>query len=228
VLRTVEQGEVFFFSREDVQRFFFFMRPDRKRVLRRVVVGRKRLPDPIKHEREWACVAEVTDDTIDIRDETRGVRVEPAARPVAEGRYAIVEHDDHTHFVYVLELPDQPGPAQDVFHVRREASYVMAVRDPAAGTPPRTGPRPRQRAAYPPELRVLFRNRRFTFVTDPRLLDYEGAELVLIGAAEDVESELGIALPAEDEALENADIFRRLRLRPDELFLDPVVRGELD
>jgi hypothetical protein len=45
---------------EDVQRFFFVLRPDGKRLFREIIVGRKRLPDPDSHEREWAFVAEVS------------------------------------------------------------------------------------------------------------------------------------------------------------------------
>jgi hypothetical protein len=58
-------------------------------------------------------------------------------------------------------------------------------------------------------------------------LDYEGAEFVLIGAAEDVESELGIVLAPEDLRLGTADIFRRLRIRPGQLPTEPLERGEL-
>jgi hypothetical protein len=244
--RVVEQGDVFFFYRprvdadrvdglDDVQRFFLILRPDRQRRARRIIVGRKRLPEPSLHEREWAFVADVADDPSDVRGQigpkayetaTRGVRVEPEARPVGEGRYAIVEHDGHTHFVYVVELPRHPGPAQEMFGVHPEASYVVAVRNPKAKAPPGAGLRPSQRAAYPPELMEQFGTRRFASVTDPRLLDYEGAELVLIGAADDVESELGIELDAEDEQLDTAEIFRRLHVRPGDLVLEPLVRGE--
>jgi hypothetical protein len=31
------------------------------------------------------------------------------AGPAGEGRYAIVDHDGHTHLVYALELPQEPG-----------------------------------------------------------------------------------------------------------------------
>jgi len=70
------------------------------------------------------------------------------------------------------------------------------VRNPTAEAPPGVGLRPSQRPTFPPELMKHFGRRRFAIVTDPRLLDYEGAELVLIGAADDIESELGIELPA--------------------------------
>jgi hypothetical protein len=246
VSRVVEQGDIFFFYRprvgvervrslDDVQRFFFVLRPQRSRRYRRIIVGRKRLPEAREHERAWAFVADVTDDPADLHDElaaftyetrTRGVRAQPAARPVGEGRYAIVDHDGHTHLAYVLELPPRPGPAQDLFRVRPEGSFVIAVRNPCAETPPGTGLPPHERPELPTELLERFGSRRFIAVDDPRLLDFDGAELVLIGASEDVESELGIALHGEHERLENADIFRRLRLHPGQLPVEPLARGE--
>jgi hypothetical protein len=247
VSRTVEQGDLFFFYRPrvgteevddltDVQRFFFVLAPERRRRYRRLVVGRKRLPDPRRHERVWAFVAEVADRPRELRDEierkvyetkTRGIRVQPEARPAGEARYAIVEHGDHTHLAYVLELPPRPGPAQEAFGIRPEASYVVAVRNPRAPAPPNTGLQPPQRVDYPSELLERFRDRRFAPLDDPRFLEYEGAEIVLIGAAEDAEAELGIRLDPEDLRLETADIFRRLRIRPGELPPEPLERGQL-
>jgi hypothetical protein len=247
VSSVLETGEIFFFYRprvgttevdklEDVQRFFVVMKPDRRRRFRRIVVGAKKLPDPRAHERVWAFVAEVADSPDELRDDleattyetrTRGIRVQPEARPVGEGRYAIADHDGHTHLVYVLELPPEPGPAQDAFNIRKDASYIVAVRNPEAPAPPGAGLDPRRRAAFPQELLDLFGGRRFIAVERPGLLDYEGAELVVIGAAEDAKGELGIELDPEQEALHDADIWRQLRLRPGELPVEPLTGGEL-
>jgi hypothetical protein len=198
VTRILEQGDVFFFYRprvrvahvddlSDVRNFFFLLKPDGRPLYRRVIVGRKRLPEPREHERNWAFVVDVTDAPGEPRKE---IETDPEARPVGEGRYAIVEHNNHTHLAYVLELPREPGRAQDVFRIRPEASYIIAIRNPQADAPSPAGLRPDQRAKYPPELMEGFGNRRFIAVVDPRLLDYEGAEMVLIGAAEDVSAEL--------------------------------------
>jgi hypothetical protein len=243
----VERGDVFFFYRprveasevddlEDVQRFFLILKPDGRRLYRVIVVGPKRLPEPSRHERTWAFVAETATRPAVVRDEleqktyptkTRGTRVEQEARPAGEGRYAIVDHDGHTHLAYALELPTEPGPAQRAFHITKEASYIIAVRNPDAPAPPGAGLRPDRRAAYPEELLERFRGRRFIPVDTPALLDYEGAVVVLIGASEDPGDELGIELDAEEERLADADIFRELRLRPGELPVDPLERGEL-
>lgn len=244
---TLEQGHVFFFYRprvgiedvrrlDDVQRFFLVLEPERRALIRRLIVGRKRLPELRAHERVWAFVAEVGEEPDALRDElepvtyetrTRGERVQPGARPVGEGRYAVVDHDGHTHLAYVLELPPSPGEAQRVFRIEREASYVVAVRNPDAPAPPGTGLPPRRRPAYPEQLRARFGGRRFSPVDPPELLDFEGAEVVIIGASSDVERELGIELDAETERIEDADLLRKLRIPPSELPLDPLQRGDL-
>src|SRR4051794_39792493 len=127
--RVVERGDIFFFYRPrmdarevdelaDVQRFFLNLKPDGRRRYRLIVAGQKRLPDPSRHERVWAFVAEVATRPTEVREDlerrtyettTRGIRVEQEARPAGEGRYAIVDHDGHTHLAYVLELPAEPG-----------------------------------------------------------------------------------------------------------------------
>jgi hypothetical protein len=247
VSRVVEHGDLLFVYRPrvgvdevdqlaDVQRFLLILAPDGSPRHRTMVVGRKRLPDAREHERGWAFVSDVADEPAEVRDElegrayetrTRGMRVQPPARPAGEARYAIAEHDRHTHLAYVLELPRDPGPAQEAFRIRPEASYVVAVRNPRAPAPDGTGLSPRQRAEYPPELLERFGERRFTPLDDPRLLDYEGAEVVLIGADEDVEAELGIRLDPEEERVETADVLQQLRIPPGELPTDPLERGEL-
>jgi hypothetical protein len=245
--KILEKGEVFFFYRpkvsagevagiDDVQRFFCFLKPDRRRWFRNVIVGRKRLPDPEEHEREWAFVYEVTDNPAELREEieekeyetkTRGVRRQPQARPVGEGRYAVVNHDGHTHLAYVLELPREPGEAQRTFNIREEASFIVAVRNPEAPARPGVGLPDRRRADLPGDLASRFEGRRFIALEPPDFLDHEGVELVLIGAAEDAEEELGIDLDIEHESIEDAAIFRRLRLKPDEVPVEPLAEGRL-
>jgi hypothetical protein len=243
----VEQGDIFFFYRprvdvaevddlDDVQRFFFVLAPEGRELYRLFVVGRKRLPEATSHEREWAFVVEVATRPDDVRDDlerrtyetkTRGIRVEGEARPAGEGRYAIVDHEGHTHLAYVFELPADPGPAQEAFRITREASFIVAVRNPDAPAPPGAGLRADRRADYPGDLLERFRGRRFIPVETPELLDHEGAEIVLVGASEDPESELGIELDADPERLDEAEIFSRLRLPRDDLLVDPLERGEL-
>jgi hypothetical protein len=242
-----ERGDLFFFYRprvgrdeahdlRDVQRVFLILKPDGRRRYRRLIVGAKHLPDPARHERVWAFVAEVTARPSELRDDverteyvtrTRGARVQPPARPAGEARYAIAQHERHTHLSYALELPPEPGPAQSALGIEGEASYIAAVRNPEVPTPPGAGLPPRRRAEFPPELQERFGGRRFTALDPPEFLDHPGAELVLIGATADAEAELGIDIDAERERVEAAGIFRELRLRPGEIPVDPLVKGRL-
>lgn len=226
----LERGELLFFYRprvgveqvrglEDVQRFQLVLAPAGKRRVRRLIVGRKRLPDPATHEREWAFVAEVADDPEALRDDlerfdyrtrTRGVRVQPEARPAGEAGYAVVDHDGHTHLAYVLDEHVEPDPMQRPLGIRPEASYIVAVRNPDAPAPPGTGLDPRRRPELPPALRERFGNRRFAPLDPPDFLDYAGVELVLIGAAEHASAELGIDLRPEAERRYGDDVIAEL------------------
>ena len=198
-------------------------------------MARKRLADPRRHEREWAFVAEVADDPAELRDEveggayetrTRDVRVLPPARPAGEGRYAIVEHDGHAHLAYVLELPREPGPAQEAFGIRPEASYVVAVRNPAAEAPPGVGLPTRERADFPPSCGSasgaggLPRS-----TTRGCSIGRCGARAHRRGRGRRVR--LGVRLDQDEERLETADLFRQLRIGPGELPVEPLERGEL-
>ena len=231
--RVLERGDLFFFYRPrvdtervaglgDVQRFFFVLEPDGMKLFRRLVLGRKRLPDPAAHERTWAFVAEVAARPEELRDElerkvyattTRGTRVQPEARAAGEARYAIVEHDGHTHIAYALELPRRRGVVQKALGIERVASFIAAVRNPDSPAPPGTGLPSRERADYPKRLLDLFRGRRFASLSPPDVLNYEGAEIILIGAAEDAGRELGVDFDTRREKLESADLVRDLQLR---------------
>jgi hypothetical protein len=244
---VLERGDVYFFYRprvdveevrgpEDVARMLFVLDPDGRHPARLIVVGRKRLPDPARHERAWALVAEVAERPDELREallqrayetRTRGPRVRPAARPAGEGRYALATHERHSHLAYGLELPPEPGEAQRLLDIRREASFVVAARNPEAPAPSGTGLTRGRRPQLPPELRERFGRRRWLAVDDPALLDHPGVELLLIGAHEDVESELGVALDLEAEELATAELFARLRLRPGDVPQDALVRGRL-
>jgi hypothetical protein len=236
MIRALERGDVFFFFRprvgveevralEDVARFFVVLDPDARGRDRLLIVGRKRLPDPSRHERAWAIVAKVTEHPDELAEDlrpreyetrTRGRRRQQEARPVGEGRYVLADHDGHAHLAYGLERPPEPGAAQRLFNVERQASFIVAVRNPEAPAPAGAGLPRGRRAALPAEVLERFRGRRWLAIDDPALLDQEGVELVLIGAGEDVEPELGLALDVEAETLTTAELFADLHVRPGE------------
>lgn len=161
---------------------------------------------------------------------TRGERTQPAARPAGEGVYAIVDHDSHAHLAYVLELPKELGPVQDATNIEEEASYVIAIKNPEASTPPGLGlnesrAASRAEAQYPKSLQETFKGKRF-IPPNPSLLDYEGAELILISAAEDVQSDLGLELDTEHESGRSAAIFKDLSLEKGAHPLEPLFSGQ--
>jgi hypothetical protein len=245
MIQLLERGDVVFAYRpridrgtatgpEDVQRFYAILQPDGVTRVRRLILGRKRLPRPERRERVWGFVDEVADRPDVVTQEldqqtyvtrTRGERVLPAARPAGEGVYGIVRHDDHTHLAYQLELPAEPGEVQQQLGIERQASYILSVRNPDAPAPPGAGLPPRERARLPEELRRLFGGRRFIDADPPALLDHPGVEFVLIGASADVRRELGLDLHPEHETLDSADVFRRLGLSRERTPVAPLVEG---
>ena len=107
-------------------------------------------------------------------------------RPAGEGVYALILHGNHTHLVYVLELPPLPGEVQKAFNIQPEDRFVIAVKNPEAGSPPGVGLELDRQADFPDQLKSLFKDRRWLPVNPPEFLDHEGAEVVLIGGRDDL------------------------------------------
>ncbi|WVZ91307.1 hypothetical protein U9M48_037496 [Paspalum notatum var. saurae] len=189
-------------------------------LLRLIVMGRKSLPDPAakKSRPYWGYVDLVTTDVHDIKDAlkeeeyttaTRGKRRRPAARALGEGVYRILKHGGagrraHTHLVYKLELPSRgAGEPQEAMHVEPEASYLIQIKNPeqrqASGGGGFAGLQGKRRAAFPAHLQARFGGKRYAAADPPDLLNYEGCELLLISASDDVEEELGLELHTETE-----------------------------
>jgi hypothetical protein len=240
----LERGDIYFLYRPrvqrseahgfaDVERLYIVLKPWRTHKYRFIIAGRKKLPDPEEHNRFWAFVWKVFHDRAALNEElgakeyetkTRGERFVPPARPAAEGIYAIVTHGNHTHLAYVLELPKRQGPVERELNIKREASYVIAVKNPEVESPPGLGLKVHE-ARFPEGLQEKFQGRRFHPVDPPEFLDYEGAELLLIGASENAEQELGIEFRPDAQDEHNADILRDLKL-PREVVREPLFQGQ--
>lgn len=241
----LEAGDIYFAYRprvqreevhgfEDIQRLFVILQAAPSGPVRRLIIGRKRLPRPDAHERFWGFVDEVSRQPEAIEDDlerqryatrTRGEREVPEARPAGEGRYELLAHGDHIHLAYTLELPRRPGPVQAELDIPAEASYLIAAKNPKAPSPPGVGLSPEQRAGLPDPLQQRFGSRRF-IPAGPDLLNHEGIEVVLIGASLDVERELGVHPVAEEEDITSAEVFQRLRMPPERRPIEPLMRGE--
>ena len=240
----VEQGDIFFFFRPkvneddphgigDVQNFGIVLRPQGGSKVRLLIVGRKRLPDTEPHERHWGVVEAVAKSAKEIeaglREEhydtkTRGEREQPAARPAGEGRYAISLEDGQMHFSYALEMPERPGEVQKALRIAPEASFALSIKNPEKGSPANAGLREEDEADYPDSVQEDFRDRRFDR-EDMELLDYEGAEFVLVGARNDPERAYGLELEAESADYDHADAVRKLRMAKSRHPVTPLFEG---
>src|SRR2546423_6495895 len=216
---VLEQGDIYFFYRpkkgaeevkgiEDIRRFFMVTAPeksentkensDKSQFYRLFVIGKKSLPEIRKSEaraseRYWARVGGIFNDPNELTRElfSDEFRKGDAARPVGEGKYAIVQHQNHTELAYILEMPKEPGEAQRELGIEKEASYIVSVinpKKPAASSTVDGGkyPSTEEIPMYPEELLKGF-NDSDIFVPlsrDTRLIDYQNAQILLTGARE--------------------------------------------
>ena len=79
----------------------------------------------------------------------------------------------------------------------------------------------------PVHVRNRFGSRRFAQLDAPEWLDHEGVELMIIGASREPARELGLELDPQAEEVHDADLFRDLRIRPEDLPLEPLRSGKL-
>jgi hypothetical protein len=152
-----------------------------------------------------------------------------AARPVGEGKYAIVKHQNHAELAYVLELPNEPGEAQKELGIEKEASYVISVINPKI--PKQSNlPTTEEPPKYPQEILNEF-NDTENFVSlsrDTKFIDYQNAQIILIGAREGrdiLKKEIGIDIKEEQSS---ADIFNKLKLRREQVPIRPLTEGKLE
>jgi len=236
--QTIETGEIHFFYRsklgterpsdaDDLQRVYLALMPDARETARLFIVGRKMMPeihpgesDP--SERHWLLLSDVGAPAeigralrpVHYETKTRGERQTPQAIPVGSGRYVIASRDDATQLAYILTSPETPGPAQKALNIQDDARYVIAVRNPSVRVPGFPDVQPE----YPEDLSERFADERWIGISDPRLLDHENAQLVLIGA----ETE---AAPLEIASDARADPFATFDLDRGDWPDEPLERG---
>jgi hypothetical protein len=250
----LEQGDIFFFYRpkvrsekvesiDDVRRFFVVLAPEssgKKNLYRLLVIGKKSLPEireteARSSERYWARVGGIFDDPTQLTKEllSREFREGDMARPVGEGKYAIVDHSNHTELAFVLELPKELGEAQKELGIEKEASYVVTVINPKIPRREENLPTTEDAPRYPESILNDFNNDE-NFVPLSRnlkFIDYQNAQIILIGAREGKDTlteELGITVENERENDNSADIFTKLKIRKDQVPIKPLIQGELE
>jgi hypothetical protein len=249
----IEQGDIFFFYRpkvgaeevegvKDIQRFYMVTSPEDNNKYRLFLVGQKQLPEIVEgkstsEEKNWALNILTTSSPDYIQKElmpaeytteTRGKRRLAAATPTGEGKYVIAKHDNHTELAYILELPEIPGPTQREFKIKKEASYIISIKNPDVKVPGFAAfSSEDKKPDYPKHLKEKFGDRRWINVEDPELLNYENTQLLLIGARKkDVEEELGVDIDEKKETERSADLFKKLKLRKEQVPLKPLLKGK--
>ena len=236
--QIIEKGQIYFFYRckmdvetpgslDDIARFEMILMPAGESKGRLLVIGKKRLPEIAKGEsksraREWMMNIAVTTPEklgkalgpVSYETKTRGKRREEGAVPVGEGGYAIVRRDDRTELAYRLKRPEQSGEAQEELGILREACFVIAVRNPEV----KTAGFPDEKPDYPKKLREMFADERWLDIADPKLLDYEKAQFLLVGARDDL-SGYGVEIP------KRANLFKTLDLKKAEWPTEALEKG---
>ena len=238
---ALERGDVFFLYRpkvdteevrglDDVQGLYLILEPEGEGPFRRVEVGRKALPPPgwAGRRHGWAFVAEVAERGEELGDDlgrdeyetkTRGRRVQPEDRPLAEGRYALVRAGDDVLLEYALDAPKEPGPPQEATNVLAERAFIVRVKDPTNQTRGQRTPTSGRTEPLPDELQERFGGRRFVALDPPAFLDHEGVELLLMPAGE-AEDDVDVEPDGQ------VDLFDDLGVDRDELPTEPLERGE--
>jgi hypothetical protein len=108
-----------------------------KKIYRLFIIGKKSLPEFRKtearsSERFWAQVGNIFYDSQNLVEDLTADEYKKgdAARPVGEGKYAIIEHQNHAELAFILERPREIGEAQKELGIQKEASYIITVINP--------------------------------------------------------------------------------------------------
>jgi hypothetical protein len=200
------------------------------------VIGKKSLPEIRKSEarsseRYWARVGGIFERPEDLTKELLSdeFRKGDTARPVGEGKYAIVEYQNHAKLAYILELPKEPGEAQTELGIEKEASYIVTVINPVKPIP-EGYPSTDQSPQYPDSIQKEFKDdENFIPLTrNLELVNYQNAQIILIGAREGrdmIKKEVGIEIKEEPSSV---NIFSKLKVRKEQVPLRPIIRGKLE
>ena len=260
----LEQGDIYFFYRpkkaaeevkgiEDVRRFFMVTAPEQEennnnnnsskknQLYRLFVIGKKSLPEIRKSEarsseRYWARVGGIFTDPNELTKElfSDEFRKGDAARPVGEGKYAIIivkhhQNQNHAELAYILEMPKEPGEAQRELGIEKEASYIISVINPKV---PKSSnlPTTEEPPKYPQEVLDEFSETEnfVSLAKDTKFIDYQNAQIILVGSREGrdaIKNEIGIEI---EKPLRSTDIFNKLRVRKDKVPIRPLIEGKLE
>ena len=203
------------------------------------VIGKKSLPEirtteARRSERYWAKVGGIFENPQELTSELLAdeYRKGDAARPVGEGKYAIVKHQDHAELAYVLEMPHVPGEAQSELGIEKEASYIISIINPRVPVP-EGYPSSEEPPNYPDSILKKFgENENFvSLARDLSFINFQNAQMILVGAREGkdvIKREIGIDIREEKETMHSADIFSKLKIEKDRVPTKPLIEGKFE
>jgi hypothetical protein len=234
---VLEQGDIFFFYRpkvgvdvarklEDVGSFHLILHPLMSDVYRYAAVSLKGLLDPELGASGWRAKMEGVDSKpAAVAKRLKDAHPVPAARACGEGVYAIAGHQGHTHLAYALELPEDPGEVQAALGMSARANPILAVLNPLREA--LDGPESPQVVMpdYPAEALSLFGDRRTIPANPVQLLDYEGVELLFAETEHLDPGALDIELMPEHEDEKSAEVYGLLKLRREQIPIEPLFEG---
>lgn len=149
----------------------------------------------------------------DYTTKTAGARHTPAATPIGEGVYAITQTGRETHLAYILTIPSELGEVQQEVGLRQRGSYITSAKNPQSSGPananlPQGAEYPQE---YVPRSRSL-KNHLLTFCRildefhgrgwmplQPKLLNHENTQFLLIGHKDDALEKAAKAQDGEEE-----------------------------
>ena len=211
----LEKGIIYFFFRarvnvedpqdvQDIARSYFVLRPiphgaklgdgtiGDENNSRLIALPKKVLPVSGKDkfmvfvEKAKSSFATLKEDFMSASDyatKTAGTSHTPAVTPFAEGIYAITTTGRESHLAYMTTIPNELGEVQKDVGLQESGSFVVSAKNPKFPGPANTnlGSDP----GYSEEIMSEFRDLRW-MPLQPKLLDYEGTQFLLIG--EDISS----------------------------------------
>ncbi|CAG8464394.1 13264_t:CDS:2 [Racocetra fulgida] len=128
-------------------------------------------------------------------------------RVIIVGKKKLPEINKHdSHLAYVLEVPEDPFQLQLDFNVGKKGSYALTVKNPDVANPRNTGLPEDEKVKFPEHLMDHFRGRRFISPPTTNFLDYKGAEVLLVGARNDIVDELGQEVGGELEEFADLEL----------------------
>jgi hypothetical protein len=234
---ALEHGDIFFFYHpkadravvegpEDLASFHLILHPLDSNTYRYAVISLLGLLENGGETGWWARLEVVESELSQIQRKLRDTHPLPPARPCGEGVYSVVRHGRHTHLAYALELPEEPGEVQKALGISHLENAYLAVLNPFFEAREESGLSPLIKTPdYPEDLLNLFGDRRFHSADPVRLLDYEGAEILIARRPVAQIEELETDLMPEHETVETAEVFRLLKVRADQVPVTPLFEG---